>query len=402
MPIRNILLGVCGGVGAFKAVLLLRLLRKRGYDVQVVMTDSAARFVGEPTFHALTGRPVQRNLWALDRSQGGELHVDLSAWADAMIVYPATSNFVGGLAAGLADDLLKLVVACFSGPALVCPSMHSRMATDARHGRALDVLRETGIHVLPPVSGELANGEVGLGRLPEPEAAFEALLAAVATQDLAGWRVVVSAGPTREHLDPVRFLSNPSTGRMGIAVARVAARRGAAVTLVRGPTSEPSPAGVTVVDVVSASEMAQAVRDAAEEADVVVMAAAVADYTPVEVATEKVKKSPGASTVELRRTEDILAGLGADKAGRLLVGFAMETGDLVARAGDKLRRKNLDLIVANDLRVAGAGFAVDTNVVTLVHRDGRTEQLPRMSKDAVADALLDRIVPMLPSGDADR
>ncbi len=396
----NVLLGVTGGVGAFKAVLLLRLLRKSGHDVRVVLTESAARFVGEATFHALSGHPVQRNVWALDRTEGGELHVDLADWADAAIVYPATANFVGGVAANLTDDLLKLTVACFDGPVLVCPAMHSRMATNPRHLRAVDVLLETGIRVLPPVTGELANGEIGTGRLPEPDVAFEALLGACASQDLAGRRMVVSAGPTREHVDAVRYLSNPSTGRMGIAVAAAAARRGADVTLVCGPTAEPSPAGVTCVPVVSAADMATAVQAAAADADVVVMAAAVADYTPAEVATGKRAKTDGPLTLELVRTTDILAGLGADKGRRVLVGFAMETSDLAAKAKAKLERKNLDLIVANDLGVEGAGFATATNVVTLIGRDGIATPLPRMSKGAVADAVLDRVLAMLPAASA--
>jgi phosphopantothenoylcysteine decarboxylase / phosphopantothenate---cysteine ligase len=393
-PVR-ILLGVTGGVGAFKSILLLRLMRLTGWEVQVVMTESATKFVGKATFHALSGRPVHTDLWALDQTQGGELHVELSAWADAMIVYPATANYIGGVAASLADDLLKLTTACFAGPVVICPAMHTRMVTNPLQVKATAALREVGYTIVPPVEGMLANGEVGPGRLPEPEAALEALLRAMGPQDLAGRRIVVSAGPTREALDPVRFLSNPSTGKMGYAVARVAARRGAEVTLVTGPVDLPCPPGLERVPVTTAAEMAGAVRAAAKHAHVVVMAAAVADYRPATSSGQKMAKGAGPLTVELERTEDILAGLAADAQERILVGFAMETGDLLAKARAKLQRKDLDLLVANDLTVPGAGFAVDTNVVTILHRDGRTEELPRQGKDQVAGELLDRIAALL-------
>ena len=391
----RILLGVTGGVGAFKSIMLLRLLRLAGWEVQVVMTESATKFVGEVTFHALSGRPVHTDLWALERTRGGELHVEISAWADAMIVYPATANYIGGVAASLADDLLKLTTACFAGPVVICPAMHTRMVTNPLQITAAETLREVGYTIVPPIEGMLANGDVGPGRLPEPEVAMEALRKALTPQDLAGRRVVVSAGPTREALDPVRYLSNPSTGKMGYAVARVAARRGADVTLVSGPVSEAVPPGVACAQVQTAAEMATAVREASEGADVVVMAAAVADYRPAQVASAKMPKGDGPMSIELERTEDILAGLGAATAGRLLVGFAMETGDLQAKAEAKLKRKNLDLIVANDLTVPGAGFAVDTNVVSILGRDGRIEELPRLGKDEVADELLDRVAALL-------
>ena len=391
----NVLLGVTGGVGAFKAVLLLRLLRKAGFSVRVVLTESARRFVGEATFHALSGAPVYRNPWALDQSEGGELHVDLSAWADALVVYPATSNFVGGLAAGLADDLLRLTVTCFDGPVLVCPAMHSRMTAQPLHQAALQTLRDTGVTVLDSVSGELASGEVGAGRLPEPEVALEALRRLLTPQDLAGRRIVITAGPTREHADPVRFLSNPSTGRMGYALARLAVRRGAEVTLVSGPVTLAPPEGAIVVAVTSAEEMHVATTAAASHAHAVIMAAAVADWRPSVQHDSKQTKTDGTQSLALGRTPDILAGLGADKGDRFLVGFAMETGDLEARARAKLERKNLDLIVANDLHVPGAGFAAATNVVTLIDRAGAVQRLPKMDKDEVAAHVLDRIAAAL-------
>jgi len=391
----RVLLGVTGCVGAFKSILLLRLMRLAGWEVQVVMTESATQFVGKATFHALSGNPVRTDLWALEQTEGGELHVELTGWADAMVVYPATANFVGGLAASLADDLLRLTALCFDGPLVVCPAMHTRMLLNPLQVKATEALREAGITVVPPVEGMLANGEIGPGRLPEPEVAFEALRRAMTPQDLAGRRLVISAGPTRAPLDPVRFLSNPSTGKMGFAVARVAARRGADVTLVSGPVHLAAPEGVELVPAQTAAGMADAVRSAAEDADAVVMAAAVADYRPASPSGVKTAKGAGPMRVEFERTEDILAGLGAEPEGRVLVGFAMETGDLLDKARAKLQRKNLDLLVANDLNVPGAGFAVDTNVVTILHRDGRAEELPQQDKEAVASELLDRIAALL-------
>jgi phosphopantothenoylcysteine decarboxylase/phosphopantothenate--cysteine ligase len=396
---RRILLGVCGGVAAFKSVLLLRRLQDAGFEVRVVMTDSATRFVGEATMHALSGHRVYRQVWRLEHSSSGELHVDLTAWADAIVIYPATANFAGGLSAGLADDLLKLCVSCFDGPVLVCPAMHSRMASHPLHEASLVRLTAAGLSVLPCESGRLASGEMGEGRLPEPEVALEAITALLTPQDLAGRRVVVSAGPTREALDPVRFLSNHSTGRMGYALARVAARRGADVTLVSGPTQLQPPLGVTCVQVEDAAAMAQAVRHSAEGADALVMAAAVADFRPAAHSEHKLAKGEGGGGMELQleRTQDILASITGQGRPRVVVGFAMETRDLLERARGKLEAKGLDLVVANDLSEPGAGFAGDTNVVTLLHADGRSESLPLMSKDEVSAHVLDRIALLLSS-----
>jgi len=394
---RRILLGVCGGVAAFKAALLLRRLQDAGFEVRVVMTDAATRFVGEPTMHALSGHRVYRQLWQFEGSTSGELHVDLSNWADAMVIYPATANFVGSVAAGLADDLLKLCVACFDGPVLLCPAMHSRMAGHPLHQDALERVRSAGLAVLPCEHGRLASGEVGMGRLPEPEQALEALQALLCPDDLGGRNLVISAGPTREALDPVRFLSNHSTGRMGYALAKVALRRGALVTLVTGPTSLEAPQGACVIPVQSAAEMAEAVKSAANGADALIMAAAVADFRPADPAAEKLKKARAgeAPQLPLESTEDILAGVSAGARPEVLVGFAMETEDLVARARAKLENKGLDLIVANDLGEPGAGFAVESNVVTLLHAGGRTEALPLMSKEEVAAEVLNRVAALL-------
>jgi len=388
----KILLAVTGGVAAFKAVLLLRRLQDAGAEVEVLMTDAATRFVGEPTFHALSGRPVNRSAWDLAGTRSGERHVELSAWADAMIVYPATAHSVGALAAGLCDDLIQLTAFSMKGPVLMCPAMHHRMAGRPQYRAAVEKLEASGVHVLPAVTGRLASGEVGDGRLPEPEEALEALLRLLTDQDLAGRHVVVTAGPTREAVDPVRFLSNPSTGKMGFAVARMAARRGARVTLIAGPTSI-TPPPVELIEVTTAAEMAEAVL-ACRNADALVMAAAVADFRPASSAAQKIKKPADgtAPPIVLERTTDILASLAEGTRPRVVVGFAMETQDLVANARGKLERKGLDLIVANDLGVVGAGFGTDTNVVVLLDADGGRTDLARASKDTVANAVLDRVV----------
>lgn len=389
------MLAVTGGIAAFKAVLLLRSLQRAGFEVRVLVTQSALRFIGEPTWHALSQHPVSRDVWS-GLAGAGEPHVELASDADAMVIYPATTRVVGSLAAGITDDLVTLTASCMRGPVLICPAMHTAMAEWQPHREGKKRLREAGFTVLDPVIGPLASGEVGFGRLPEPDAVLQALLAAVTPQDLAHRHVLVSAGPTREHADPVRFLSNPSTGRMGFAVARAAARRGARVTLVAGPVHLPTPTGVQRIDVTSAAEMKNVIDEHFGTSDVVVMTAAVADYRPRDPAEHKLHKTSGLDTdgLALERTDDILCGLSAVASGQVLVGFAMETQDLVASAQRKLREKGLHLIVANHLRTPGAGFGTPTNVVTLVSRDD-ARPLPLMSKDEVADHVLDATLPML-------
>jgi len=366
-------------------------MRKAGWEVRTVLTEAGKEFVGEATFHALSGRPVVKDAWDLEASPGGEIHVDLTDWADAVVVYPATANLLAGVAAGLSDDLLRLTLLCFDGPKLLCPAMHTRMHDNPLHRDVVGRLRSAGLQVLPSVEGELASGEVGAGRLPEPEAAFEALQGLLLPSDLVGRRFLVTAGPTREHIDPVRFLSNPSTGRMGYAVAEAALRRGAEVVLISGPCDLRSPAGARLIQIETAAELAESVHEELDGADVVVMTAAVADYRPVDVAPHKLKKDGGPITIELEPTEDILGGLRGRGYEGLLVGFAMETEELLVRARNKLERKGLDLIVANDLNEAGAGFAEQTNVVTFLGRDGSQEALPLLKKTEVAAQLVDRI-----------
>jgi phosphopantothenoylcysteine decarboxylase/phosphopantothenate--cysteine ligase len=388
-------LGVTGGIGAYKAVELTRLLQKQGHRVQVVMTRTARRFVGPLTFEAITREPVITTQFAPGMNATIE-HIALASSMDLLVVAPATANIIGKFAHGIADDFLSALYLATRAPVLLAPAMNTNMWEHPAVRDNLATLRARGVHVVDPGEGYLACGWVGAGRLAEPEviaAAVEVRLGGQ-RQSLAGMRVLVTAGPTIEDLDAVRFIGNRSSGRMGFALAEQAAARGARVTLVAGPTSIAPPSGVDVVRVRSARDMHAAVVARATDADIVVMAAAVADYTPAcGAAPEKIQKG-GPLTLHLERTADILADLGRSRAGRrypVLVGFAAQTGDPVAEARRKLESKGVDLIVANDVTAPGAGFDVDTNQVTLVSRDLPDEALPLLSKRDVARLVLDRV-----------
>ncbi len=392
---KLVVVGVSGGIAAYRSCELVRLLVKDGARVQVVLTEYAARLVGPLTFQALSGRPVEVG-------QGGALgeagmdHIDLGREAAALVIAPATANTLAKLACGLADNLLTTTVLASRAPVVLAPAMNTRMwenpLTRANLARLLALPR---FRAVGPGEGALACGEEGAGRMAEPADILEAVRAAVSPQDLAGRRVLVSAGPTREPLDPVRYLSNRSSGRMGHALARVAARRGAEVVLVCGPTALPPPPGVRLVPVLTAADMARAVRAEAGRADALLMAAAVADFTPRRPAAGKLKKARGAPALELVPTEDILASLAARRGRpRVRVGFAAETGDPLPAAREKLRRKRLDLVVANDVSQPDAGFDVDTNRVQLVDA-ARAEALPLASKEEVAARVLDRVAALL-------
>ncbi len=385
MTQRRIVVGIGGGIAAYKAVQLVRELGRRGADVRVVLTEAATRFVGRMTFAGLTGRPAVDDLW--DPSYAGEVHVELGEWADAMVVAPATMNLLARAAAGFADDAVLATLACMRGPVLFAPAMHHRMWAQASTARAVRLLREAGHGFVGPVEGPLASGEVGMGRMVEPEAIADALFARLdEKQDLAGRAILVTAGPTVEDLDPVRFLGNRSTGKMGFAIAARAAARGARVTLVTGPVHLADPPGVEVVRVRSALEMQAAVRARTASVDAIVMSAAVADYRPAQVAAEKIKKGDDLA-IPLVRNPDILAELGAARTGSrpILVGFAVETTELVRYATEKLTRKKADLVVANEARV---GFGGDANQATLVSHDGAFPLAP-MPKTELADRILD-------------
>jgi phosphopantothenoylcysteine decarboxylase/phosphopantothenate--cysteine ligase len=390
---KNIVLGVSGGIAAYKAVELLRLLTKAGANVNVIMTDSAMEFVTPLTFQTLSMNPVSTSIFNLlsEREIG---HISLADRADLVIIAPATANIIGKLANGIADDMLTTTVMATKAPILIAPAMNVNMYRNPAYQENESKLKTRGALFVEPVKGLLACGWEGEGKLQEPEIIFEEARAALAPKDLAGERVLVTAGPTREEIDPVRFISNHSSGKMGYAIASAARRRGADVTLVTGPSSLPEPHGVALVPVVSAREMREEVIGRARQSTIIIKAAAVADYRPAIRADFKIKKSPKPESLELVRNPDILDELGKAKGKFLLVGFAAETDDLLKNARKKLREKNLDMLVANDVSKAGAGFDVDTNIVKLVFRGGRVEELPIMGKKELADVILDRVAGM--------
>lgn len=394
----RITVGVSGGIGAYKAVEVVRGLQKKGHDVTVVMTKHARRFVGELTFEAITKRRVITSQWAPGLNADIE-HIALATASDLLLVVPATANTIARFAQGLADDFLSALYLATTAPVLLAPAMNTHMLEHPAVAANLATLAARGVRFVQPGEGYLACGWVGKGRLAEPDEIVEAAHAHVTgTTSLSGRAVLVTAGPTFEDLDPVRFIGNRSSGRMGYAVAAEAARRGAAVTLVTGPTHLDPPAGVAVVRVRSAADMHAAVMARAGAVQAVVMAAAVADYTPETVAAQKVAKKDGGWTVPLTRTVDILAALGQlpSRAERrpVLIGFAAETHDVLDHAEAKRARKGVDLIVANDVAQPGAGFEVETNVVTFLDAQGR-ETLPLMTKTDVAVRLIDRLERLL-------
>lgn len=384
----KVVLGVTGGIACYKALEIVRLLVQEPCSVRVVMTRAAAEFVTPLSFQTLSGEPVATDLFSL--TQESEIgHINLADSADLLVVAPATANAVAKLAAGIADDVLTTVALATRAPLLVVPSMNVHMLAHPMVQANLEKLRSVGCHVMEAASGYLACGYEGKGRLPEPAAIVEEVHRLLRPGDLAGERVVVTAGPSREPLDPVRFLSNRSSGKMGYALARAAARRGAQVALVSGPTALAPPAGVRTVPVVTAHDMREAVLAEFDEATAVFMAAAVADYRPRSASKHKMKRGGEAIRVEFVPNPDILAELGARKRSQVVVGFAAETESLLENARSKLHRKNLDLLVANDVTREDSGFDVDTNAVTLLDRDGAATPLPLMSKDALADRLCD-------------
>ena len=392
---KRILLGVTGSIAAYKAVELLRLLAKAGAEVQVVMTEGATKFVAPLTFETLSRQEVLLDMWSLEYSHRIG-HIEATRRADVFVVAPATARTIARLALGLGDDFLSCIYLASRCPVLVAPAMDCDMFEHQAVQENLGRLRDRGVHIVEPDTGPLASGMVGRGRL----AALSDILARIELilgprQDLEGQVVLVTAGPTREPLDPVRFLSNRSSGKMGYAIAEAAAARGAHVILVSGPTALAAPPDVDVVHVETAEEMHRAVLAKLESARVVIKAAAVADYRPKQQAAGKLKKGHAVSEIALEPTPDILAELGKRKGKRVLVGFAAETDDLVANARKKLQRKNLDLVVANDVGQAGAGFDVDTNVVTILDAMGGVEELPLLSKREVADRILDRVKAVL-------
>lgn len=387
---KTVVLGVTGSIAAYKIANLASMLVKLHADVQVIMTQNATNFINPITFETLTGNKCLVDTF--DRNfQYSVEHVSLAKKASVFLVAPASANVIGKMANGIADDMLTTTALAMKCPILVAPAMNTNMYENRIVKDNLDKLRAYGMKVIAPDCGYLACGDVGAGKLPKEELLLEFILQETAYEqkDLAGKTVLVTAGPTVEAIDPVRFISNHSTGKMGYAIAKCAARRGAKVILISGPVNLEKPVFADVISVQSAKEMYEAVMAHKDEADIIVKSAAVADYTPVTVADEKMKKKDGDLSIELERTNDILKTLGETRReGQFICGFAMETQNLIENATNKLERKNVDMIVANSLRTQGAGFGTDTNIVTLLKRDGMLE-LPIMSKDEVAARILD-------------
>ena len=386
-----VVLGVTGGIAVYKACELLRLLQKRGIDVFVVMTQNACRFVAPLTFETLSGHPVAVDTF--DRPQTWEVeHIALAKRADLFLIAPATANIMGKMACGIADDMLSTTVMATRAPVLVAPAMNTGMWENAAVQQNVKTLRARGVEIVAPVSGHLACGDSGVGKLEDvaviAERACELLFA---KKDMEGLRVMVTAGPSREALDPVRYISNRSSGKMGYAIAQAAQKRGAEVTLLSGPVAIEAPQGVKLVPFTTTQELLDRASELAQEQDLLIQAAAPADYRAKEIAPQKIKKQGGEPmTFTLVENPDVAATLGkAKRSGQVFVGFAAETNDVLAHARDKLARKNLDMIVANDVTRPGAGFDVDTNIVTLITKDGQ-EAMPMMSKAEVAQRILDR------------
>ena len=389
---KTVILGVTGGIAAYKSAYLTSLLIKAGADVQVIMTDHAREFISPLTFEGLTNQRCHTDTFDRNHEYSTE-HVSLASRADAVIIAPATANVIAKLACGIADDMLTTTVLACDCPKIVVPAMNTRMYDNPVTQDNLEKLRKYGMTVVEPAAGRLACGDVGKGKMPEPDVLFQYVLMACAfPKDMEGKKVLVTAGPTQERIDPVRYITNHSTGRMGYSIAKICALRGAKVTLVTGQTALEPPLFVDVVPVVSARDMYEAVVAGSGDMDVVIKAAAVADYRPAVTSDEKIKKSDGDLAIAMERTDDILGYLGQHKRpGQFLCGFSMETQNMLENSRAKLARKNLDMIVANNLKVQGAGFGTDTNVVTIITADMENE-LELMSKEEVAVRMLDEIL----------
>ena len=388
---KKIVLGVTGGIAVYKAVDLVSRLRKQGCEVRVVMTEHAQQFVTPLTFKEISGNQVAVSMWSSNQEFNVE-HITLANWADAFVVAPATANIIAKMAYGLADDLLSTTLLAAQAPIVVCPAMNTGMYENVATQENIAKLQGRGITVMPPAVGKLACGTSGAGRLPEPQEIVEFLNAFFAKRegDLRGLKVLVTAAGTREPIDPVRFVGNRSSGKMGYAVAQMAAERGAEVLLISGPSALSIPANVKAIKVETTNEMLEACLESYDKVDIVIKAAAVADYRPRDVAEQKIKKkTDDALTVVMDKNPDILKTLGAKKTHQVLVGFAAETQNLLENARDKVVKKNLDMIVANDVTAAGAGFNADTNIVKFLFANGEVRSLEQMPKVDVANCILD-------------
>lgn len=392
---KEIIVGVTGGIAAYKGAELIRQLTRKGAEVHVVMTRNARKFITSLTFQTLSGNPVQADLFSL--FEGSKIgHVALADIAEVLVIAPATANIIGKVANGIADDFLSTMVMATKSPVLFAPSMNVNMWGSPVVQRNVATLREAGYHFIGPEEGDLACETIGQGRLAAVEDIVERIEDLLVEKDLAGHRLLITAGPTHEPIDPVRFITNRSSGRMGFALARMAKRRGADIVLISGPTHLPVPGGIIqYIPVRTASEMRDAVLKHYEGCSAIIKAAAVSDYRPKSVSSQKLKKVSPRSSLVLERNPDIIGEIGWAKGDRVLVGFAAETEDLVPNAREKLRKKHLDLIVANDVNRSDSGFETETNRVVIIDSTGKAESLPLMSKDEVANRVLDRVVEIL-------
>ena len=389
---RRIVLGVTGGIAAYKACDLVSRLKKQGAQVRVVLTEHAARFVPPLTFETLSGNPAHVDTFA---PRAEMEHIALSKWAELFVIAPATANCIAKLACGIADDLMSTTALAMTCPVMLCPAMNANMFRHPATQANLQILSARGVKLVGPASGHLACGDDDIGRMVEPAQIVEAASAMLASKDLVGVKVLVTAGPTVERIDPVRYITNRSSGKMGYAIAEAARDRGAQVVLVSGPVNLEKPAGMEIVDIESSASLCEAVLERGDWADVVIQAAAPADFRPARAADQKIKKTGAGMTLELENTTDIAAELGRRKReGQILVAFAAETSDMLDNARGKLARKNADMVVANDVSRSDAGFSVDTNAVTLITRQDMRE-LPLQSKRAAADGILDRVAELM-------
>jgi phosphopantothenoylcysteine decarboxylase/phosphopantothenate--cysteine ligase len=395
---RRIVLGVTGGIAVYKAAELVRELVRRGANVRVIMTDHACEFVTPLTFETLSGNPVSKELFRLTGRYEID-HIKLAEFAELVVIAPATANIIGKMSAGIADDLLTTVLLAATAPVLICPAMNDKMYANAIVKENLERLVSRGHTLLEPGYGELACRTEGQGRLPDAPEIAEEIEAILSAKDLRQERILVTAGPTQEPFDPVRYITNYSSGKMGYALAVVARRRGAAVTLISGPTALPAPRGVEFIRVKTALEMRDAVMARLGEATVVIKAAAVSDYRPEVCQATKIKKKEGPLTVRLERNPDIISEIGRAKGSRIVVGFSMESDHLIENARTKLMEKGMDFIVANDLTEPGAGFRADTNIIRIMDREGAVETFPLMDKREVAGVILDRVKKIRAGGD---
>jgi phosphopantothenoylcysteine decarboxylase/phosphopantothenate--cysteine ligase len=390
---KTVVVGITGGIAAYKIADLVSRLYKNGFNVQVVMTEHATRFISPLTLRTLSNNPVLVDMFD-DSGTRKVQHIGVAEEADIVVVAPATANIIARMACGMADDLLSTIILATRAPVLIAPSMNTNMYDKQVTQDNIQTLKNRGVLVMEPSEGALACGVTGRGRLPEIESIYDRIIEVLEgrRQDLTGKTILITAGATQEDIDPVRFITNRSSGKMGYALASDAARRGARVLLVSGPTALPDPEGVEVWQVRSAREMNDICQELFEQVDIVIGAAAVADYRPLDYSERKLKKTDDDMVIRLARNPDILEGLGKRKKDQILVGFAAETNDVVQNARQKMYKKNLDLLVANDLTAEGAGFAVDTNIVTLLFKDGTEKNLPCLSKSEVAGIILDTVL----------